>query len=56
MALSAHLEQLSIKHTALETQIQQELRNPHPDDLRISKLKKEKLHIKDELESYETSS
>jgi len=55
MAVLARLEQLSNKHTTLETQIRQELQNPLPDTLRIAQLKKEKLHIKDVLESYEAS-
>lgn len=49
MALSAHLEQLNSKHASLEQEIQQELRSPMPDQLRISRLKKQKLHLKDEM-------
>lgn len=49
MALSAHLEQLNSKHANLEQKIQQELRSPMPDQLRISRLKKQKLHLKDEM-------
>ena len=51
MAVSARFEQLSNKHSTLETQIQQEMRSPLPDTLLIAKLKKEKLHIKDTLEN-----
>lgn len=47
MAVSARLEQLSSKHTSLDMQIQQEMRSPIPDTLRISHLKKQKLQIKD---------
>jgi len=49
MALSAHLEQLNSKHASLEQEIQQEMRSPMPDQLRISRLKKQKLHLKDEM-------
>jgi len=49
MALSAHLEQLNSKHASLEQEIQQEMRSPMPDQLRISQLKKQKLHLKDEM-------
>ena len=47
MAVSARLEQLSSKHLTLDMQIQQEMRSPLPDTLRISQLKKQKLQIKD---------
>jgi len=47
MALSAHLEQLNSKHANLDTQIQDEMRSPMPDHLRLSELKKQKLQIKE---------
>ena len=47
MAVSARLEQLSSKHTTLDMQIRQEMRSPMPDTMRISRLKREKLQIKD---------
>lgn len=49
MAVSARVEQLSNKHTTLDMQIQQEMRSPIPDTLRIAQLKKQKLQIKDTL-------
>lgn len=49
MALSAHLEKLNSKHASLEQEIQEEMRSPMPDQLRISQLKKQKLHLKDEM-------
>jgi len=52
MAVSAHLETLQSKHTHLEEKIQAELRNPLPDNLRVSRLKREKLQIKDTLSQY----
>ena len=52
MAVSARLEQLSSKHTTLDMQIQQEMRSPLPDTLRISQLKKQKLQIKDMIKSF----
>lgn len=47
MALSAHLEQLQSRHSEIETQIDQELRSPAPDNVLISQLKRQKLQIKD---------
>ncbi len=52
MAVSAHLETLQSKHTHLEEKIQAELRSPLPDTLRLSRLKREKLQIKDTLSQY----
>ena len=49
MTLAGHLAELSEKHRLLEMRIQEELASPSADDLRISRLKKEKLRIKDEL-------
>lgn len=47
MALSAHLEQLQSRHGEIENQINQELRSPAPDHVKISQLKRQKLQIKD---------
>ena len=55
MAVSARLEQLSSKHLSLDMQIQQEMRSPLPDTLRISHLKKQKLQIKDMIKDFEES-
>jgi hypothetical protein len=49
MALASHLAELSEKHRSLERQIEEELARPSVDDLEISKLKKEKLRIKDQI-------
>jgi hypothetical protein len=52
MAVTAHLETLQSKHTQLEEKIQAELRSPLPDNIRVSRLKREKLQIKDTLHQY----
>lgn len=52
MAVSARLEQLSSKHTTLDQQIRQEMRSPMPDTMRISRLKREKLQIKDTIKNF----
>ncbi len=46
MALSAHLEQLNIKHAQLDTQIEKELKHPAPDTILVTELKKQKLRLK----------
>jgi hypothetical protein len=55
MTLAAHLAELSEKHRMLEMRIQEELARPGSDDLQISKLKREKLKIRDEMTKLEKS-
>lgn len=40
-------EALELKHAKLEALIDQEEHRPHPDEIRLHELKKEKLRIKD---------
>ena len=47
----AHLESLENKHGGLEARIAAEHQRPLPDELRIAELKKQKLKLKDTLES-----
>lgn len=49
MSFGSHLDQLSSKHAVLEQAIHEEINRPHPDDVRLIQLKKEKLRIKDEM-------
>ena len=49
MTLAGHLAELSEKHRLLDMRIQEELARPSADDIQISRLKKEKLRIKDEM-------
>ena len=49
MTLAGHLAELSEKHRLLDMRIQEELSRPSTDDIQISRLKKEKLRIKDEM-------
>jgi hypothetical protein len=43
----AQVESLESKHAALQAEIDREERRPHPDDVLLHKLKKEKLRVKD---------
>lgn len=45
----AHVDALASKHAALQAQIDAEERRPHPDDVLLHQLKKEKLRLKDEM-------
>lgn len=49
MGVTAYLLELQNKHAKLDEKIKQEMRSPIPDSLRISSLKKQKLHIKEQL-------
>lgn len=49
MTLAAHLAELSEKHRLLERKIQEELARPGGDDGQISRWKREKLKLKDEM-------
>jgi len=49
MTLAAHLAELSEKHRLLELKIQEALARPGADDLGITRLKLEKLKLKDEM-------
>jgi hypothetical protein len=46
---NAHVDALASKHAALQAQIDAEERRPHPDDVLLHRLKKEKLRLKDEM-------
>jgi hypothetical protein len=50
MSLVTHLESLEMKHTQLEEEIAAQAGRPLPDFMMITMLKKQKLHIKEELE------
>jgi hypothetical protein len=53
MAVTAHLKELETKHASLETEIKRELKYPQPDPLKISSLKKRKLYLKDQIQSFQ---
>jgi len=46
---SSHAAALQSKHEGLDQRIREEMNRPHPDETLIHDLKKQKLHIKDEL-------
>ncbi len=50
MALGSHIEELKKKHGALSEQVEQAQRSPGTSDAEISKLKKQKLRLKEEIE------
>jgi len=44
---NAHLSALEMKHADLDARIAEENQRPHPDDTLITRLKKEKLKVKE---------
>jgi hypothetical protein len=47
MSLAAHLAELSEKHKLLERRIEEELARPGSSDLEITRMKREKLKLKE---------
>ncbi len=50
MTLQAHLDTLKDRHAALELRIADEDQRPRPDTETLTRLKIEKLHVKEEIE------
>jgi hypothetical protein len=51
MAMEARIRELGSRHQSLEQAIQEELRHPAHDELRLKELKRQKLKLKEELEA-----
>lgn len=49
MSLSSHLQELRKKHQTLSDDVEMMQRNPATDDLQIAQMKKQKLHLKEEI-------
>lgn len=49
MALQARIRELGSRHQFLEHAIQDEMRRPSSDDLRLRELKRQKLRLKGEI-------
>ena len=46
---SAHLTSLTARHAALDASVAAETRRPLPDQVRLARLKREKLKVKEEM-------
>lgn len=51
MAVEARIRELGSRHQTLEQAIQDEQRRPAADELRLKELKRQKLKLKEEMES-----
>ena len=50
MSLDSHIDQLRERHAALEARIHDEDQRPRPDTDALTRLKIEKLHLKEQME------
>ena len=50
MSMSSHVQQLRKKHETLSEKVENAQKNLATDDLQIQTLKKQKLHLKEEIE------
>lgn len=55
MNLNAHLQELKKKHQTLSDAVEAAQRSPGTDDLEISRMKKEKLHLKEQITKLSTA-
>jgi hypothetical protein len=51
MAIEARIRELGVRHQTLERAIEDELRRPASDTLRLKDLKRQKLKLKEQIES-----
>ncbi len=49
--IQAHIEALSARHAMIDGQISAEMLRPLPDTTKLARLKRQKLRIKEEVES-----
>jgi hypothetical protein len=51
MAVEARIRELGSRHQNLEAEIEKEMRRPAFDDMKLKDLKRQKLRLKEEMES-----
>ena len=51
MAIDARIRELDARHQTLDRQIAEEMTHPASDDLRVLELKRQKLRLKEQIES-----
>ena len=51
MAIDARIRELDARHQTLDRQISEEMTHPASDDLRVLELKRQKLRLKEQIES-----
>ena len=53
MTVAEHVDALRTKHAQLKQAVAEENQRPHPDELRLAELKRQKLRLKDEIAKLE---
>jgi hypothetical protein len=56
MAIEARIRELDARHRSLEQMIEEEMSHLSSDDLRVRELKRQKLKLKEEMESLRAQS
>lgn len=56
MAIEARIRELGSRHQSLERMIQDEVRRPVSDDVKLKELKRKKLKLKEEMEALRAQS
>lgn len=51
MPAEARIRELNARHNQLEARIEEELKHPSADTLQLARLKRQKLRLKEEIES-----
>ena len=51
MAIDARIRELGNRHYNLEQALEDELKRPHSDSVRVGELKRRKLHLKEQIET-----
>ncbi|WP_421706504.1 YdcH family protein [Algihabitans sp.] len=54
MSVHDRIESLRSQHAVVDNAIREESHRPHPDELRLHELKREKLRLKDEIATMQT--
>lgn len=54
MSMENHLQELSARHKRLDAALQEELKRPSGDNLAMTRMKREKLKLKEEINSLRT--
>ena len=54
MSLENHLQELTTRHRKLDEVLQEEQRRPSADTLKLTRIKREKLKLKEEIKSLQT--
>lgn len=55
MSLSNHLQELSARHKRIDAELQEEQRRPSADTLQLTRMKREKLKLKEEIQTLKSN-